>query len=229
MAFNLSILRRFKKAEWIVKVGFVIVIIMSVIWGLQVIANPYMLLSDTNSSHVRIFVDHKPNIVNNMCEGDLIKDPSKSSQKGIVDHFHRVVYCDIGKTGTTSWFQLFQKLTKQEKLERSAFFRRHHYKWYSLGKIDRWPRLYKMGLNRLTRGSDAHSEIKDSLPDPRVDYYKFIIVRHPLERLASAYHSRVADHVKKASIIAIKANVSTNTDPKVGVTLRGISHLCKET
>ena len=29
-------------------------------------------------------------------------DKTPSRQKGIVDHYHQVVYCDIGKTGSTS-------------------------------------------------------------------------------------------------------------------------------
>ena len=38
---------------------------------------------------------------------------------------------------------------------------------------------------------EAHREVNDGLPDPREDYFRFIQVRHPLERLASAYYSRV--------------------------------------
>ena len=51
--------------------------------------------------------------------------------------------------------------------------------------------MYKVGFNRLTRGNDAHSEVKDHLPDPRTDYFRFLVVRHPLERLASAYYDKV--------------------------------------
>ena len=48
-------------------------------------------------------------------------------------------------------------------------------------------RLHNLGFNRLAIGPEAHREKKDNLPDPRKEYYKFMIVRHPMERLASAY------------------------------------------
>ena len=52
-------------------------------------------------------------------------------------------------------------------------------------------------INRISRGDDAHREIEDNLPDPRLEYFKFLQVRHPLERLASAYYSRCT-HVQQS-------------------------------
>ena len=60
--------------------------------------------------------------------------------------------------------------------------------------------MYKVGFNRLTRGNDAHSEVKDHLPDPRTDYFRFLVVRHPLERLASAYYSKVYNTTKATKV-----------------------------
>ena len=34
-------------------------------------------------------------------------------------------------------------------------------------------------------------ETEYGLPDPRKDYFKFLIMRHPLERLASGYLDRL--------------------------------------
>ena len=64
--------------------------------------------------------------------------------------------------------------------------------------------LYKLGFNRLSRGSHAHNEVEDGLPDPREEYYKFMVVRHPLERLASAYNNKVAGMVKTIYVKDIK-------------------------
>ena len=64
--------------------------------------------------------------------------------------------------------------------------------------------LSRLGINHLSVGSEAHREIKDGLPDPRVEYYKFVVVRHPLERLASAYLDKVKDKMDKGAAIQIK-------------------------
>ena len=48
------------------------------------------------------------------------------------------------------------------------------------------------GLNRLSRGVDVHSELTQGFPDPRTSYYKFMVARHPLERLASAYNQIIS-------------------------------------
>ena len=49
----------------------------------------------------------------------------------------------------------------------------------------------EFGINLLANGDDGR-EVRDGLPDPRLEYYKFLIARHPLERLASAYLDKVA-------------------------------------
>ena len=49
----------------------------------------------------------------------------QSRQKGLLDHYHRIVYCDIGKVGSTSWRKFFKKLTAKEKAERSSWRSKH--------------------------------------------------------------------------------------------------------
>ena len=59
-----------------------------------------------------------------------------------------------------------------------------------------------LGINRLSIGSEAHREkTKDGLPDPREEYYKFVVVRHPLERLASAYLDKVNGKKERLSVV----------------------------
>ena len=53
--------------------------------------------------------------------------------------------------------------------------------------------FHELGFNHVSIGEDSHRETKDGLPDPRLKYYKFMIVRHPLERLASAFLDKVVD------------------------------------
>ena len=50
----------------------------------------------------------------------------------------------------------------------------------------------QFGFNRLSRGTEAHNELTQGFPDPRTTYYKFMVVRHPLERLASAYNQIIS-------------------------------------
>ena len=57
----------------------------------------------------------------------------------------------------------------------------------------------------MSVGDDAHRETKDGLPDPRLKYYKFMIVRHPLERLASAYLDLIKVH--STNVKKIKVNL----------------------
>ena len=45
----------------------------------------------------------------------------------------------------------------------------------------------ELGVNKLSRGAEAHSETSEGMPDPREKYFKYMIVRHPLDRLGSAY------------------------------------------
>ena len=54
--------------------------------------------------------------------------------------------------------------------------------------------LHKLGINRLSKTRESHREVNDGLPEPREDYFRLMQVRHPLERLASAYYSEVTKH-----------------------------------
>ena len=61
-----------------------------------------------------------------------------SSQKGIVDHYRGVVYCDIGKAGTASWFTLYKTIIDREKRERHKWFLKHPYSWNTIRSGGKW-------------------------------------------------------------------------------------------
>ena len=57
-----------------------------------------------------------------------------------------------------------------------------------------------MCFNHLSRGNDTDIKRKD----PITDYYKFVIVRHPLERIASAYIDKVRGRGREHSLNIIR-------------------------
>ena len=65
-------------------------------------------------------------------------DKKPSRQKGIVDHYHQVVYCDIGKTGSTSWYSVFSSIIKREKHSRKQLYYKYNYRWYNSRQEDRY-------------------------------------------------------------------------------------------
>ena len=64
-------------------------------------------------------------------------------------------------------------------------------------------------------------EVSDDIPDPRTDYFKFIQVRHPLERLASAYVDKVQGYNAKTKERLIHMKVRYYLD----LLLRGLVKL----
>ena len=68
------------------------------------------------------------------------RPPSRngSQLKAIVDHYHKMLFCDIGKTGTSSWLNVFNKMIERERSERTMWFRKHPFRPYSIKKADRY-------------------------------------------------------------------------------------------
>ena len=71
-------------------------------------------------------------------DGNITWSRHRCTQKGVVDHYKKIVYCDIPKSGTTSWFEMFQKLTERERLERKKWFSEHPYNYNFVRNFDRW-------------------------------------------------------------------------------------------
>ncbi|XP_047468309.1 carbohydrate sulfotransferase 10-like [Penaeus chinensis] len=83
-----------------------------------------------------------------------------------IDETHRVTFCWQYKVGSTAWNAMFAYLLNQTSVIRRKTF-------YDMRKI--------MTVKTM-------KEFKKSM-----DFYKFLIVREPLERLLSAYRDRIED------------------------------------
>ena len=70
-------------------------------------------------------------------DGVYVIPPSEqadsSSLKALVDNYHQVVYCEISKVASGSFFDFFQILILREEPERHAWFKKHRHPFYSNG------------------------------------------------------------------------------------------------
>ena len=142
--------------------------------------------------------------------------PENSVLRTLVDHYHQVVYCSIPKVATDSWFYLFKSVFEKEEAARRDLFSLHmHYYEPYVG----------LGISQLSRGNKSHTEVEYGIPDPRKQYFKFIVVRHPLERLGSAWMNKLGSGKKngmRADVQRMKAIANNRTtwdrDVNVNVT-----------
>ena len=94
--------------------------------------------------HVKTVCDNIKNEYHNISSQRTMSASSQSGSntlshiKGVVDHYHRIVYCDLPKSGTTSWHSVFAKLAKHESIERRQLFERHPYQWHYYRANDRY-------------------------------------------------------------------------------------------
>ena len=105
----------------------------------------------------------------------------------LTDHYHRMTFCYIRKVASTSWNRLLSTIVKKEKEERSTWLENRSGQWSVL--LKRWARLNNSGFNNVARSNNSNN-LKN--------YFKFLMVRHPLQRLASAYMDRIVN-VKKSN------------------------------
>ena len=65
---------------------------------------------------------------------------TSSSLRALVDHFHKFIFCDVPKTGTTSWLEFFKGMMERERMERRTWMKRHGYRypWYETHSDDRF-------------------------------------------------------------------------------------------
>ena len=101
--------------------------------------------------------------------------------KMVTDQYHRIAFCPIQKVSSTSWMKWFATMVDIERADRDVWLTTHPGDWSVFGDSPRTRRLNKSGFNQLT--------INDSYTLNK--YFKFLAVRHPLQRLVSAYMYRI--------------------------------------
>ncbi|XP_021929387.1 carbohydrate sulfotransferase 11-like isoform X2 [Zootermopsis nevadensis] len=84
----------------------------------------------------------------------------------LVNHEHKLLYCWIHKVASTSWIALFSHLANRTHID--EYYR-------------------EIRILSPKSAEELHGIITTK------DYYKLIVVRHPFERLVSAYRDRIED------------------------------------
>ncbi len=93
-----------------------------------------------------------------------------------VDDKHKLLYCYIPKVGCTSWKVKLCLMGHQAK--EAPLLNTHP------SPVDSRPGLAQYGIKMLS--SFSTNEIKRRIQN----YYKFVFVRHPMERIVSSYRSK---------------------------------------
>ena len=93
----------------------------------------------------------------------------------VVSHELRTIFCMVGKTGCTSWLRVLLRLTGNPAAQGVA----------AAGRSS---------VHAMFHFYLEHSVARNATPltsDPLKDYFKFLFVREPLERLVSAYRDKM--------------------------------------
>jgi len=103
-------------------------------------------------------------------------DSLSNKLKLIVSHDLRLIFCHIGRAASTSWMRVLLQLTGNPAAQQlAATYRtsvRGMLKYYGLDLVS---------FRNATQLASA----------PYKDYFKFMFVREPLERLVSAYRDKM--------------------------------------
>ncbi|CBY18033.1 unnamed protein product [Oikopleura dioica] len=104
------------------------------------------------------------------------------SLRFVVDEKHKILYCELPKTGCTNWKKTLLKLIQPD----------------TFGKM-KWENIRSP---HGKKGPNGYSYLNEYPLEKQLEYldtfYKFSFVRHPLERLLSAYRDKVEKYLKKA-------------------------------
>ncbi len=100
-------------------------------------------------------------------------DGNQSIKMAVVDDRRKIFYCLIGKVGSKSWLDYLVRSTGKVDEDHRGQYRNTSF-------------LRQIGLRVVTR-------FPMSVIDRRYqDYFKFVVVRHPLQRVVSAYYEVIA-------------------------------------
>ena len=94
----------------------------------------------------------------------------------VVDEKHKILYCELPKTGCTNWKKTLLKLIQPD----------------TFGKM-KWENIHSP---HGKKGDNGYRYLNTYPKEKQIEYletfYKFSFVRHPLERLLSAYRDKVS-------------------------------------
>lgn len=110
----------------------------------------------------------------------------------MVDDKHKVLYCFIPKVACTSWKTVLLELQTEKQINGSV-----------KGSVHNQPFMNRHGLRRLS--TYGLEDVKLRLEA----YTKFMFVRHPLERIASAYHDKIEHGLNREFKSYIKQAIAT--------------------
>ena len=104
---------------------------------IQIISSRFFNVADFGRTGFSVDIDE---VCKGIQDGEYVIPPPEtayiSTVRAFVDHYHKVMYCEIPKVGTTSLLSMFQQLGQKEIHEREQWFSKHPYEW--IGKVDRW-------------------------------------------------------------------------------------------
>ena len=146
----------------------------------------YLPLDLETMDTVRQTNEKRKQQINNVCAtNNLRKTITLENMKTIkaytnvaVDDKHKLLYCYVPKVACTSWKVKLSLMSDKAVNGEATVVNTHP------SPVDTWGGLAKYGIKMLS--TYTPEQIKHRLEN----YFKFIFVRHPMERLVSAYRSK---------------------------------------
>ena len=132
------------------------------------------LITDDSSTPVQLLQQLRQQRLREECLASSSGD-SWPGMTFVVSHDLRYLFCNVPKAASTSWLRILLRLTGNPAAMSVASTDRHN-----------MHRLNGYYLERLFLNST-----RQLARSPLKDYYKFMFVREPLERLVSAYRDRM--------------------------------------
>ena len=83
---------------------------------------------------------------------------NSSTLRAVVDHYHKVVYCEIPKVASTSWAKLFKKLAAKEMDSRKQWFAEHPYPWMTFKVNSRYRYVFKLSCSTKSSSHNVWTE-----------------------------------------------------------------------
>ena len=113
----------------------------------------------------------------------------------VVDPIHKILYCELPKVGSSNWKRVLIKLTdpRYEDVKNVLAIRKpRKYEHYNLKKIGEYPLQERLDMLK--------------------NFYKFTVVRDPIERILSAYKDKAYEEFRGKAGSKVNRNLSMNNE-----------------